>query len=97
MPPGWAAQDHLLQEQNIRKYIFENHWFFLKFSKIFPSKNFPLYGILLEGNEIFNLDIDSDTLSNHIVVGSSHAVVTIVDNDGSYIKTLGRESRGQVK
>ena len=27
------------------KYIFGNNWFFLKFPIIFPSINFPLYGI----------------------------------------------------
>jgi len=53
-----------------------------------PFDVFIIDDNILEGNEIFNLDIDSDTLSNHVVVGSSHAVVTIVDNDGIYIYKL---------
>jgi len=33
--------------KNIWKYIFGNHWFFLKFLETFPSKNFPLYSMYL--------------------------------------------------
>ena len=38
---------------------------------------------IFEGNETFNLSINSSTLPNKIIVGSpGQTTVTIVDNDG---------------
>ena len=37
---------------------------------------------ILEGNETFNLNIDSSSLPSKVTIANGQATVTIVDNDG---------------
>ena len=37
---------------------------------------------ILEGNETFNLIIDSSSLPSKVIIANGQATVTIVDNDG---------------
>lgn len=43
---------------------------------------------IFEGNETFDLSINSSTLPNKVIVGNpGQTTVTIVDNDGKYVKS----------
>ena len=39
---------------------------------------------IMENNENFLLSIDQSSLPTHVTVGSPHAIVTIMDNDGKH-------------
>ena len=50
---------------------------------------------VLEGNERFNLIIDSSSLPNRVTVTTpDHANVTIVDNDGKYVLVIPQNKYG---